>query len=329
MSKKIIAVIAGGDSSEYVVSLKSAENIFNSIDTTIYQPFLVRIRHGEWVVIENEKAITKVSKEDFSFVYNNLKIVPDLAFIMVHGTPGEDGKLQAYFDMIKIPYSTCGVYTSALTFHKFYCDNFLRSFDVPMADSLYFQKGDEVVSEVVIEKFGLPVFVKPSAGGSSFGVTKVKSADELIKATEHAYAESGDCLIEEFVDGMELAVGVCELNGEVVPFLPTEVIPSGEFFDFDSKYEIGGATEITPARLPKEQIEECQSLAARIYKLLDCKGIVRVDFILRDGVFNFLEINTIPGMTATSFIPQQLNAMGMELTEVLNSVIEQQLEKLG
>ncbi len=328
MLKKIIAVIAGGDSSEYIVSLKSAENVFKSIDALKYQPFMVRMRNGEWSVLGEDKAIAIVSKEDFSFTYKNKKIVPDLAFIMIHGTPGEDGKLQAYFDMIKIPYSTCGVYTSALTFHKFYCDNFLRSFEIPMAESLYFQKGDIINIDEVVERLGLPVFVKPSAGGSSFGVTKVKSKDELIKASEHAYNESGDCLVEEFVDGMELAVGVCELKGEVVPFLPTEVIPKGEFFDFDSKYETGGATEITPARLPKEQIEACQRLAARIYKLLDCKGIVRVDFILRDGIFNFLEINTIPGMTATSFIPQQLNAMGMELTEVLNLVIEQQFEKL-
>jgi D-alanine-D-alanine ligase len=198
-----------------------------------------------------------------------------------------------------------------------------------MAKSEYIQKGDEINPAKIVQQFGLPLFIKPSAGGSSFGVTKVKSEDQIFQAVDSAYAESNDCLIEEFIDGMELAVGVCELNGEIIPFLPTEVIPNGEFFDFDSKYKVGGALEITPARLPDEKINECQNLTKKLYKLIGCHGIVRIDFILKNNEFYFLEINTIPGMTETSFIPQQLNAMGMSLRTVVSQIIDQDLAKLA
>ena len=324
---KNIAVIAGGDSSEYVVSIKSSANIFASIDSDKYKPWMIRMRFEEWVVVEGETVLASVDKSDFSFEINGTKIRPDYAFIMIHGTPGEDGVLQGYFDLQKIPYSACGVYASALTFHKFYCDNFLRAFGVKMAKSLYFQKGDEINPEQLTSTLGLPLFVKPSAGGSSFGVTKVKDSSQILQAVDYAYKESNDCLVEEFIDGMELAVGVCELNGEVIPFLPTEVIPKGDFFDFDSKYEVGGATEITPARLSEDKIKECQDLTVKLYKLIGCHGIVRIDFILKNDEFYFLEINTVPGMTETSFIPQQLNAMGLTLKGVVSQVIEDALQK--
>lgn len=328
MSTKNIAVVCGGDSSEYVVSIKSGKNIFNSIDTDKFTPWMVRMRFDEWVLIDGETIITTVDKSNFSFTVAGKTIVPDYAFIMIHGTPGEDGILQAYFDLIKMPYSTCGVYASALTFHKFYCNNFLRAFNVTMARSRYLKKGDHIDSEQIVADLGLPMFVKPSAGGSSFGVTKVKTIEQLLPAINAAYAESGDCLCEEFIGGMELAVGVIKLNGEILPLLPTEVIPGGEFFDFNSKYTVGGATEITPARLPAPCIEECQQLARKIYQLIGCHGIVRVDFILKNNEFYFLEINTIPGMTETSFIPQQLNAMGKTLQDIVGQVIETDLKNV-
>lgn len=327
MQKKNIAVICGGNSSEYIVSLKSGKNIFESIDTDLYKPWLVRMRFNEWVVLEGEKVIADVNKADFSFMVNGNPIRPDFAFIMIHGTPGEDGILQGYFDLIGIPYSTPGVYTSALTFHKFFCDNFLRAFDVKMARSVYLQQGDKICPENIVFELGLPLFIKPSAGGSSFGVTKVKTENQILPAIEAAFKESNDCLIEEFIEGMELAVGACELEDEIVPFLPTEVIPKGEFFDYNSKYQVGGATEITPARLPEEKIKECQELTVKLYKLTGCKGIVRIDYILKDNEFYFLEINTIPGMTNTSFIPQQLNAMGLKLKNILTEVIQSMMPK--
>jgi len=325
--KKNIAVIWGGDSSEYVVSVKSGRNIFNSIDTELFTPWLIRMRFEEWNVMDGETMIAAVDKSDFSFVINGEKIKPEYAFIMIHGTPGEDGVLQGYFDLLNIPYSATRVYASALTFHKFYCDNFLRAFNITMARAAYFQKGDSIEPKKLVEEFGLPMFIKPSAGGSSFGVTKVKSEDQILAAVEAAYAESDDCLVEEFIDGMELAVGVCELNGKIVPFLPTEVIPKGDFFDYDSKYLAGGATEITPARISEEKIKECQDLTVKLYKLIGCHGIVRIDFILKNNEFYFLEINTIPGMTETSFIPQQLNAMGLSLRDIVSQIIEADLQK--
>ncbi|MCF8360261.1 MAG: D-alanine--D-alanine ligase [Prolixibacteraceae bacterium] len=322
MEKKNIAVICGGDSSEYVVSLKSGQNIFESIDRALYKPWLIRMRFNEWVVLNGESVIANIDKSNFSFTVSGKTIHPDFAIIMIHGTPGEDGILQGYFDLLKIPYSTPGVYTSSLTFHKFFCNNFLRSFGLSMARSLYLQPGDDINTKEIARLFGFPLFIKPSAGGSSFGVTKVKIEEEIKPAIEAAFKESNDCLVEEFIDGMELAVGACEIKGKIVPFLPTEVIPNGEFFDFESKYSKGGATEITPARLPQEKIKTCRELAVKIYKLTGCKGIVRVDFILKQDVFYFLEINTVPGMTNTSFIPQQLNAMGLELKNILTEVIE-------
>jgi D-alanine-D-alanine ligase len=326
--KKNIAIIAGGDSSEYVVSVKSGRNILKNIDPENFIPWMIRMRFQDWDVLdENEEVIAKVDLSDFSFVVDGQKVKPDYAFIIIHGTPGEDGKMQGYFDMLNIPYSACGVYASALTFHKFFCDNFLRAFGVTMAKADYYQRGDVVDPQEIANRFGLPLFIKPSAGGSSFGVTKVKTADAILPAMEAAFAESGDCLIEEFIDGMELAVGVCELGGKVIPFLPTEVIPKGDFFDFESKYSVGGATEITPARLSEEKIKECQELTAKLYKLINGHGIVRIDFILKDDIFYFLEINTIPGMTDTSFIPQQLNAMGLKLKDVVTQIIKEDLQK--
>jgi D-alanine-D-alanine ligase len=320
--KKNVVVICGGDSSEYEVSLNSGTNIFESIDTEKFIPWMLRIRFEEWVILDGAKEVAIVDKSDFSFQFEGKKIKADYAFIMIHGTPGENGVLQGYLDLLRIPYSASGVYASALTFHKYYCNNFLRSFNVKMAQSVYLRKGDAIVPERLLDEIGLPMFIKPSSGGSSFGVTKVKAEHQIEPAVQGAYLESADCLVEEFIEGMELAVGVCDLDGVPFPFLPTEVIPKGDFFDYDSKYTVGGATEITPARLSDEKLKECQELAVRIYKLIGCHGIVRVDFILKEDVFYFLEINTVPGMTETSFIPQQLSAMGLNLKTLVSQVIE-------
>ncbi|MFA9391193.1 MAG: D-alanine--D-alanine ligase [Prolixibacteraceae bacterium] len=326
MIKKNIAVIGGGDSSEYVVSIKSSANILGNIDTEKFTPWLIRMRFDEWMVMNGDRVLAEVDKADFSFTINGQKIKPDYAYIMIHGTPGEDGVLQGYFDMLKIPYSGTGVYASALTFHKFYCDNFLRAFNIKMAKSVYFQRGDEINTTALVAEIGLPMFIKPSCGGSSFGVSKVKKEEDILAAVEAAYNESDDCLVEEFIEGMELAVGACRLNGKIVPFLPTEVIPKGEFFDYNSKYDVGGATEITPARISEYQLKACQDLTVKLYQLIGCHGIARVDFILKNEEFYFLEVNTIPGMTHTSFIPQQLNAMGLNLKDVVSQLIENDLQ---
>ena len=324
--KKNIAVVYGGDSSEFVVSVKSSKNVFESIDPSIYNVWKVQMQGLNWDVLEGDQMITSIDKGDFSFVKNGEKVQFDFAYITIHGTPGEDGKLQGYFDMVKIPYSTCGVYSSALTFNKYFCSNYLRNFGVTMAKSVRLFKGDAIDTDKLIEELGLPVFVKPNAGGSSFGVTKVKEKDQLLAALEMATKESADILVEEFIDGPEFTCGLVKLSNQEILFPVTEVIPQNEFFDFEAKYTVGKTDEITPARISPELTSKIQQLSSRIYDLCDCSGIVRIDYILKDGEFYFLEVNTTPGMTATSFIPQQIAAMDRKLGDVLGLIIEDKLK---
>jgi D-alanine-D-alanine ligase len=227
---------------------------------------------------------------------------------------------------VKIPYSTCGVYSSALTFNKYFCSNYLRNFSVTMAKSVRLFKGDAIDTDKLIEELGLPVFVKPNAGGSSFGVTKVKEKEQLLAALEMATKESADILIEEFIDGPEFTCGLVKLSDREILFPVTEVIPQNEFFDFEAKYTAGKTDEITPARISPELTKKIQQLSSRIYDLCDCSGIVRIDYILKDNEFYFLEVNTTPGMTATSFVPQQIAAMNRKLGDVLGLIIEDKLK---
>lgn len=324
--KKNIAVVYGGDSSEFVVSVKSSENVYNAITEAGFTAWKVQIKGLDWEVYTNGNPFANVDKSDFSFVHDGKKIQFDFAYITIHGTPGEDGKLQGYFDLVKIPYSTCGVYSSALTFNKYFCSNYLRTFGITTAKSVRLFKGDKIDSEQLIEKLGLPVFVKPNAGGSSFGVTKVKEKTQLQEALELAMTESDDILVEEFIDGKEFTCGLVKIDGEKIIFPVTEVIPQNEFFDYEAKYVAGKTDEITPARISAELTQKVQQLSAKIYDLCDCSGIVRIDYILKNGEFYFLEVNTTPGMTATSFVPQQIAAMGRKLSNVLGMIIEEKLK---
>jgi len=324
--KKNIAVVYGGDSSEFVVSVKSSKNVFESIDPTIYNVWKVQIQGLNWDVFEGDQVISPIDKGDFSFIRNGEKIKFDFAYITIHGTPGEDGKLQGYFELVKIPYSTCSVYSSALTFNKYFCSNYLRTFGITMAKSVRLFKGDAIDADELVEKLGLPVFVKPNAGGSSFGVTKVKEKEKLREALELAMTESDDILVEEFIDGKEFTCGLVKIAGQKIVFPVTEVIPQNEFFDYEAKYVAGKTDEITPARISPELTQKIQQLSSRIYDLCDCSGIVRIDYILKDGEFYFLEVNTTPGMTATSFVPQQIAAMGRKLGDILGLIIEDKLK---
>jgi D-alanine-D-alanine ligase len=324
--KKNIAVVYGGDSSEFVVSVKSSKNVFESIDSAIYNVWKVQMQGLTWNVLEGDKVIAPIDKSDFSFVKNGEKIQFDFAYITIHGTPGEDGKLQGYFDLVKVPYSTCGVYSSALTFNKYFCSNYLRNFGVAMAKSVRLFKGDTINPDQLINELGLPVFVKPNAGGSSFGVTKVKEKGQLQAALELAMKESHDILVEQFIDGKEFTCGLVKLSDQELIFPVTEVIPQNEFFDYEAKYVAGKTDEITPARISPELTQKVQQLSSHIYDLCDCSGIVRVDYILKDDEFYFLEVNTTPGMTATSFVPQQIAAMGRKLGDILGLIIEDKLK---
>jgi len=326
MSKKNIAIVAGGDSSEYVVSVRSGANVLQAINRGLFAPWLVRIRGEEWIVLDGENRVAEIDKSEFSFTVAGEKYRFDYAYIIIHGTPGEDGILQGYFEMLRIPYSTCGVQSSALTFNKYFCNNYLKSFGVPMASSVRLMAGERYSAARIVESLGLPLFVKPSAGGSSFGVTKVKQAEDLVEAVNKALDESPEVIIEQFIDGSEFTCGVVKVGERKLVFPVTEVIPKNEFFDYEAKYIPGMADEITPARISEALTLDIQKRSAEIYDLCSCKGIVRVDFILRGDVFYFLEVNTVPGMTETSFIPQQIKAMGLSLTDLLTDIINDGLE---
>jgi D-alanine-D-alanine ligase len=324
--KKNIAVVYGGDSSEYVVSVQSGKNVYESIDTELFRPWLVEMRGLEWSVVADGEKVAEVDKRDFSFERDGERLRFDYAYIIIHGTPGEDGILQGYFDLLKIPYSSCGVHASSLTFNKYFCSNYLRSFGIAMARSVLVRKDQQPDLDTLVKEVGLPAFVKPNAGGSSFGVTKVKSAAALLTAIEKAWAENSDALVEEFIEGKEFTCGLVKLGRQEFVFPVTEVLPRNEFFDFEAKYTKGMTDEITPARISAELTRDIQQQASAIYDLCFCEGIVRIDFILKNGTFYFLEVNTTPGMTATSFIPQQIAAMGEDLKTMLTRIIRDKLK---
>ncbi|MCI6642581.1 MAG: D-alanine--D-alanine ligase [Alloprevotella sp.] len=324
--KKLVAIVAGGDSSEYGVSLRSAEGILSFMDTERYETYIVEMRGTEWKVNYGLDQLA-IDRADFSFTANGERRCFDFAYITIHGTPGENGVLQGYFDLIGIPYSTSGVLVEALTFNKFALNNFLRSFpDLKVSESVVVRKGQVRPSDSdILAYVGLPCFVKPNAGGSSFGVTKVKSADALTDAIDKAMMESNEVMIEKLLVGREITCGCYRSKEGVHAFPITEVVTTQEFFDYDAKYN-GKVEEITPARITPQTAERVSAMTKRIYELLDCYGIIRIDYILsgKDGEeeINILEINTTPGMTATSFIPQQVAADGRQMKDVLSEIIE-------
>jgi len=323
--KKNIAIVAGGDSSEVEVSLKSAAGLYSFIDKNRYNLYIITIRGNCWQLEMEGFEQVSVDKNDFSIVVNGQKIQFDFAYITIHGTPGENGILQGYFDLIGLPYSSCGVLASAITFSKFTCNQYLKGFGVKVSESVLVHKGQTINADEVAATTGFPCFVKPNAGGSSFGVSKVKQPEELAPAIERAFSESDEVIVEAFMKGTELTCGMYSIPGKTVIFPVTEVIPRNEFFDFDAKYK-GESEEITPARISKELTARVQQLTAAIYKLLDCKGLVRVDYIVTEGdVIKLLEVNTTPGMTSTSFIPQQVAAAGLNISDVMTEIIEQEL----
>jgi D-alanine-D-alanine ligase len=324
-NKPNVAVISGGDSSEFVVSVKSGANVYKAIDTDKFNPWLVQMKGQEWIVLQDDKKIADIDKSDFSFEIKNRKVKFDFAYITIHGTPGEDGILQGYFELLEIPYSTCNVHTSSLTFNKWFCNKYLSNFNIKMAKSLKISKGEIINPAAIVDKLGLPIFIKPNAGGSSFGITKVKKQEDVEPAILKAWEESKEALIEEFIDGKEFTCGLVKIKNKKIVFPVTEVLPKNEFFDFDAKYTPGATEEITPARLPTHLFEKCQNISSEIYELCQCAGIVRIDYILKDETFYFLEVNTTPGMTATSFIPQQIAAMGLTLGQVITQIIEDKI----
>lgn len=318
--KRNIAIVWGGYSSEKVVSERSAAGIYSFLDKERYSIWLVQIDRDRWVA-DHKGTLLPVDKNDFSIVTEEGKIQFNYAYITIHGTPGEDGTLQGYFDMVGVPYSGCGVFTSSLTFNKFTCNHFLKNFGIDVPGSILLRRDDMLDAGQIVASLGLPLFVKPNVGGSSFATTKVKEASALVEAITEAFTEATEVIVEQFVAGREVTCG-CYASYKGFTMLPlTEVITHNEFFDYNAKYN-GQVEEITPASLPVAITRIVQQITEHIYRLLDARGIIRADYILEGERPILLEVNTTPGMTPTSFIPQQAAAAGISMSDLFTELIE-------
>jgi D-alanine-D-alanine ligase len=318
---RTIAIAAGGDSSEFEVSVKSASEVSKAL-STMYKVYIIMIRGTNWYWEDDKGRCFTVDKNDFTLRLDDEKIRFDAVFIAIHGTPGENGLLQGYFDIMKIPYTSCGTFCSALTFNKQACKAYLGEYGISMAEAVLIRKGDAANAKEILGKIGLPCFVKPNDSGSSVGVSKVKTEDELVPALEKAFGESNEVLIEAFMNGREVACGVLKSKNRKLVLPVTEIISKNEFFDYEAKYTSGRSEEITPAKMDEEVTGEIQQLSSQIYDILGCSGIVRVDFIVVKSKPLFLEINTVPGMSAESLVPQQAKAAGIALADLYSMVIE-------
>jgi D-alanine-D-alanine ligase len=324
--KKKIAIIAGGDSSEFPVSMNSAKTILEYLNKEQYEAYLVVVSGSEWKLKYGDGNEAAIDKGDFSCLLGGNKLLFDCAFIIIHGTPGENGILQGYFETLRIPYTTCGVLSSSITFNKVFSKNYIRYFGIDTSRFILIKKGEDYNPDEILKTTGLPCFVKPNRGGSSFGVSKVYRKEELDNAINEALKEDYEVLVEEYLEGMELTCGLIKAGKEEFIFPPTEIDSKKEFFDYEAKYTKGMADEITPARISKELEKEVQQLSSTIYDIFDCRGIVRIDYIYTRDKLYFMEVNTIPGMSAASIVPQQIVAMGKTLGEIFGLAIEDAIE---
>ena len=323
---KNIAVIGGGYSSEKGISFKSAKTVYENIDQTKYKIHKIKIDENGWFAFDENDDKQKIDRADFSYTTNGIKNNIDCAFIVIHGTPGEDGKLQAYFDMLNIPYTTCSYLTAALTFNKFACNRFLESFDIPVAKAVLIRNTGAINKLEIVNKVGLPCFVKPVDGGSSYGITKVENENELEDAITLALKHGTQALIESFLKGREVTNGIYRsING--IHSLPvTEILTENDFFDFDAKYK-GESNEVTPADLDIEMTDKIKATTLKIYEILDFSGIARADYIIHNGEPHLIEINCVPGMTEESIIPQMVAHEGISLKQLFSEVLEVALNK--
>lgn len=328
--KRNIAIVCGGDSSEHDVSMNSANGLYSFFDKERYNVYIVDVEGQNWHVNFDDGTTAAIDRNDFSFVKDGKAVVFDYAYITIHGTPGENGLMQGYFELIGVPYSTSGVLVEAMTFDKYVLNRYLSGYGVNVAQSLLLRRGEEnKYSEEEIERLiGMPCFVKPAADGSSFGVSKVKNTDQLAPALRVAFMESNEVMIESYLDGTEISIGCYKTKNKSVVFPATEVVTNNEFFDYNAKYN-GEVQEITPARINPDTAARVAEETSRIYDILRCNGIIRVDYIITkdengNDKINMLEVNTTPGMTVTSFIPQQVRAAGLDIKDVLTDIVENQ-----
>lgn len=322
--KKNIALVWGGYSSEIVVSEKSMHGIYSFLDKDLYNVYTIKIDNSGWTCNIDDK-LYLIDKNDFSVRYKNIHLKFDFVYITIHGTPGEDGHLQGYFDLLKIPYSSCGLMTSSLTFNKFICNKYLKSFGLHVAESILLTRSTQYDINHIVQKLNLPLFVKPNTGGSSFATTKVNHIGDVQKAISTAFDEANEVIIESYLKGKEVTCGCFKINGKEIVLPITEVVTQNDFFDFNAKY-MGEVEEITPARLSIQITNEIQRLTSNIYDWIGAKGIIRADFIIVEDIPYLLEVNTTPGMTSTSFIPQQVAVAGLSIKNVLTDIIENELK---
>ncbi len=311
----------GGYSSEYRISINSGNMVYKNLDPVLYEPYRVHIMQNEWFVVADDGTPFPVNKSNFTVKINDNVIVFDCVFNTIHGTPGENGLLQAYLNLVGIPQTSCDFYQAALTFNKRDLISVLKPYGIKAAMNYFLNKGDEVKVDEIINRVGLPCFVKANKAGSSFGITKVKEAKDLEQATKVAFKEDDEVIIESFLDGIEVSVGVITYKGEILALPVTEIISENEFFDYEAKY-LGKSQEITPARISAEQTKEVQDIAKLIYSKLKMKGFTRSEFIFHNDQAHFIEMNTTPGLSEASILPQQAAAAGISLKDLFGSAVE-------
>lgn len=321
-----VAIIMGGYSSEYKISLTSGNVVYNHLDATKYNAYRIHIFKDKWVYVDKNEQEFPINKNDFSVEVNGTKITFDVVFNAIHGTPGEDGLMQAYFELLNIPQTSCDYYQAALTFNKRDLLSVLKPYGIKTATSFYLNKGDAIEVSKVIETVGLPCFVKPNKSGSSFGISKVKSIEDLVPAIENAYKEDNEIIIESFLDGTEVSVGVINFKGQIKVLPITEIVSENDFFDYEAKY-LGKSQEITPARISAEIQAKVEATAKKAYEVLKMSGFSRSEFIIVNGEPHMLEMNTIPGLTTESILPQQAREAGISLNELFENAIELALKK--
>jgi D-alanine-D-alanine ligase len=323
--KKRIAVVMGGDSGEYDISIQSAKVTCNQIDSEKFDVYPILIHNNEWSYITSDEMHVPVDRYDFSISLMGVKIKFDAIFVAIHGTPGEDGKLQGYFEMLKIPFTTCDSITSAITFSKYFSNDLAITYGMKVPKTLMLRRGGLLDKKAIADELGFPFFIKPNKSGSSVGVTKIYNLNEVDSALQKAFAHDDEVLLQQFAKGRELACGVYQLKGEIIVLPVTEIISSRDFFDYEAKYTEGMAKEITPAQLTSEETKECQRITAYLYEKFNCRGIVRFDYFLDQGEFWFLEVNTVPGLSEGSIVPKQAAAAGIPMKRFFSELIGEAL----
>ncbi len=322
---KHVAIIMGGYSSEFEISLTSGEVVFKTLDRSKYHPYRIHLLKDRWVYVDEQQQEFPVDKNDFSVLYNGQKITFDVVFNAIHGTPGEDGLIQAYLNLLGIPQTSCGFYQAALTMNKRDMLSVLKPYGIKTAISYYLNQGDHINLEDIIQRVGLPCFVKPNKSGSSFGISKARTSEELANAIEVAYKEDNEILIESFLDGTEVSVGVINYRGNITVLPITEIVSENDFFDYEAKY-LGKSQEITPARISEEMTTKVSNIAKRIYTILKMEGFSRSEFIIVDNTPFLLEMNTVPGLTTESILPKQAQVANIPLSDLFDNAITLALE---